>query len=434
MATLPNDQRSVDRLTEPDFYRSEKITGLVLEIRSSGSRKWRLKFQVGQGATRKLKTWTIGDARKIAIGRAESEARERLAQVQITRRDPRAETRGETFDALTRDGIEKHGKAHKRSWKRDLALYEGRIKQLLGVQPTAAITRQDVIIALDSIAKTAGPIQANRCQALVSACFSWALDEGRVKLHPAMRIRKRGKERASSRALSDDELRSFWNGLAELPSVISDPFKLLTLLGQRRGEVAGLCRKELATTHHGTIWTIPAERTKNKLIHAVPLPPTAEKIVQAWLTRAAGQFLFSTRVSSQTSIHPTTLSARFCDLMRDLKIEGAVLHTLRHTVKTNMAALGVPDNINDRVMNQVTGQRQRIGSRYDHHEYFQEKRRALELWAARLHEIIDGKSSGLRWETWLGLLLRQPLEDDPELDREYGPILKISPKVALEGS
>ena len=84
--------------------------------------------------------------------------------------------------------------------------------------------------------------------------------------------------------------------------------------------------------------------------------------------------------------------------MRELKIEGAVLHTLRHTVKTNMAALGIPDGVNDRLMNQITGQRQRVGARYDHHEYLEEKRRALELWEKRLAEIVEGlPASGLKW-------------------------------------
>ena len=75
----------------------------------------------------------------------------------------------------------------------------------------------------------------------------------------------------------------------------------------------------------------------------------------------------------------STLSARFADLMRDLKIEGVRLHDLRHTVKTGLAQLGVPENISDRVTNQVSGQRTRVGSRYDHHTYLAEKRRALEL-------------------------------------------------------
>ena len=70
VADLPNDQRSIDRLTEADVNRSARVIRLVLENWPDGSRKWRLKFLAGRGAARKLKTWTIGDARKIAIGKA----------------------------------------------------------------------------------------------------------------------------------------------------------------------------------------------------------------------------------------------------------------------------------------------------------------------------------------------------------------------------
>ena len=71
---------------------------------------------------------------------------------------------------------------------------------------------------------------------------------------------------------------------------------------------------------------------------------------------------------------------------------------MRHTVKTGLAQLGVPDGISDRFTNQVTGQRARVGSRYDHHTYMDEKRRALRLWQLRLMEIVRGrKSRGLKW-------------------------------------
>ena len=74
------------------------------------------------------------------------------------------------------------------------------------------------------------------------------------------------------------------------------------------------------------------------------------------------------------------------------------LHDLRHQAATGMAQCGVPLEIRQLVQNQISGRRQSIGARYDQHDYFQEKKRALELWEARLQEIIeDRKSSGARW-------------------------------------
>ena len=173
-------------------------------------------------------------------------------------------------------------------------------------------------------------------------------------------------------------------------------------------------------------WTIPAERVKNKLTHAVPLPPLAVEIIQRQPRK--GSYVFPSRLIEPKPIEGSTLSARFADLMRDLAIEGVRLHDLRHTVKTGLAQLGVPEGISDRVTNQVSGQRTRVGSRYDHHTYLAEKRRALELWAARLQEIVEGrKPAGLRWETWTGAQpTREPPVRDPALDAEYGPAMIVT--------
>ena len=94
-----------------------------------------------------------------------------------------------------------------------------------------------------------------------------------------------------------------------------------------------------------------------------------------------------------------TLSKPFTNLVRALNLEDLVLHDARHTVKTGLAEMGVPVNVSDRVTNQVTGDRSRIGSRYEHYEYRAEKRRALELWERRLLAIVNGEPAvAERWQ------------------------------------
>jgi hypothetical protein len=63
-----------------------------------------------------------------------------------------------------------------------------------------------------------------------------------------------------------------------------------------------------------------------------------------------------------------------------------------------MAGLGVPRDIRERVMNQITGRKQSIGARYDQYEYLEERRDALARWEQRLLQIVEGrKASGERW-------------------------------------
>ena len=52
-----------------------------------------------------------------------------------------------------------------------------------------------------------------------------------------------------------------------------------------------------------------------------------------------------------------------------------------------MATFGIPREIRERVLNQVTERRQSIGARYDQHEYLAEKRDALARWEAHLRQF-----------------------------------------------
>ena len=54
-----------------------------------------------------------------------------------------------------------------------------------------------------------------------------------------------------------------------------------------------------------------------------------------------------------------------------------------------MATIGIPREIRERVLNQVTGRRQSIGARYDQHEYLAEKRDALARWEAHLLSLVS---------------------------------------------
>ena len=94
-----------------------------------------------------------------------------------------------------------------------------------------------------------------------------------------------------------------------------------------------------------------------------------------------------------------TPSHRFFDVAKGLGIANLRLHDLRHAVKTYMRSMGVPADIADRVQGQVSGLKRGVGWRYDHHEYLDEKRRALELWERRLLAIVSGDAVVVeRWQ------------------------------------
>ena len=64
------------------------------------------------------------------------------------------------------------------------------------------------------------------------------------------------------------------------------------------------------------------------------------------------------------------------------------VHDLRCTVGTNLARLGVSKDIRARMLNHVEGARSITDAVCNQHEFWAEKRAALQLWEAELRRII----------------------------------------------
>ena len=81
------------------------------------------------------------------------------------------------------------------------------------------------------------------------------------------------------------------------------------------------------------------------------------------------------------------------DEVRSWKADPPSPHDLRRTVETRMAALGIPQEHRDRVLNHVTGG---IGAKhYNRHDYAAEKRDALMRWSVVLSSILKLSDAGV---------------------------------------
>ena len=399
---IPTKARSIGG--QRTLWTFEGVKGLALECMTDGERLWKLRYQVHVGGKRIERKYELGrmdpEARRALQGRdagavltpgqARDEATAILARVN-NGEDPWRQERdakknapvGTTFDALFLRWIERHAKIKKKSWRADVGLYERHIKKRLGSQIAADLKKRDIIDVLDDIADkvidTDGSktgIQANRAQSLVSAVLNWATKEDLIDGNPAYGIAKRGSEKKRDRVMSDEEMMAFWGALSD--TATDRILKLLLLLGQRAGETRKVTAEEL----RGDTWYIPGGlegKTKNKRPHTVPLTPFARELI-------GSGFDFS----------GDTPTRRFKAIADGLKMHDIRLHDLRHCAATGMAACGVPPDIRQRVMNQVSGQG--IAGRYDQHDYAEKMRRALTLWEGRLLAIVEDRPVPLsRW-------------------------------------
>ena len=130
------------------------------------------------------------------------------------------------------------------------------------------------------------------------------------------------------------------------------------------------------------VWTLPRELTKAGRSHEVPLSPLALSILET-VPRFAGPHVF-TSTSGQRPVSGFSRMKRRVDALAS--VENWRLHDLRRTAGTNMAKLGVPVFVISRVMNHAEGGVTKI---YARASYLNEKRHALETWAAKLESLVS---------------------------------------------
>ena len=397
MPVLPHNQRAIDGLIAVDgkrtAYQSTVVIGLVLEVMPSGARSWRLRYRTAGGRRGKTRAFTIGDAKVVRLGPALDKARELLASVQLNGHDPQsAHNDGRSFDDLFDAWLERHAKIKKKSWRHDEEMYRRHVRSRLGHLMAGDIKRADVAAALDDIVRVASGIQANRAQTLISAVFNWGVNEGRLEHAPTYRIPKRGAETPRERILCEAEIRVFWKGLAGGPlgERIERVLRLALVTGQRRSEITEVPKSELALAGPDPAWTIAGARTKNSVLHRVPLTPLAVEIFAAAVAASdkGSAFVFPGNGTDDCPIDPHAVTRAMKRLMTALGIEDATVHDLRRTVGTHLARLGASKDIRARVLNHVDGARSITDAVYNQHEFWAEKRAALETWEAELRRIV----------------------------------------------
>jgi integrase len=88
------------------------------------------------------------------------------------------------------------------------------------------------------------------------------------------------------------------------------------------------------------------------------------------------------------------LDARMAELSRAEKasVPPFTIHDLRRTCATGLQKLGVRLEVTEAVLNHSSGTRGGIVGVYQRHQYADEKREALERWAAHVEGIVCGQA------------------------------------------
>jgi integrase len=365
-------------------YPDEKTSGFGLRVSMGGTKTWIVRYRKNGYRHR----YVIGRFPQVSVADARQTARRYLGEV-AAGNDPaqeRADAKAEPkFAGLAQLYLERHAMVHKapKSVVEDRKMLNSDILPLWKNLKLSAISRRDVIALLDTAVARNAPIKANRLKALLSKVFSFALARELVEYNPVLGVPRPAPEHSRERVLSEDELRRLWIALGAEPAHIAATFKLLLLTAARRSEVLGMKWSEIDLDTE--LWTLPAERSKNRNQHRIPLTPGATEVLRSLKERnGTSDCVFEGGRIGRPIANPQRWLAR---LRTHAGLEDFRLHDLRRSVASHITALGVPRLVVTKLLNHAeTG----ITSVYDRHSYDPEKRAALLKWERRLTEVVEG--------------------------------------------
>jgi len=390
--------RTIDTLATPEARREVPdglLRGLYLVLQPSGARSWAVRYRNAAGTPRKH---TLGTYPAIDLRSARELAQQALIEVakgsdpaadrKAARTGAKVPTDRDLVEKVADQFIERYAKANTKSWPEAKRILDREVVAVWRGRHLAAIGRADVHELLDGVVDRGSPVMANRVLAAVRKMCSWSVDRGIITASPCTGIKAPTAERSRDRVLSDDELRGVWTACDAIGWPFRDLVRLLLLTGQRRDEVGRMRWSELDLD--GKTWTLPRERAKNGVAHAVPLSEPVLAILAALprIVPAKGEdYVFT--VTGKTAVSGFSNAKERIDALLGPDVPAWVFHDLRRTCATGLARLGTALPVVERVLNHVSGSFGGIVGVYQKHGFADEKRHALTAWAAFVERLVS---------------------------------------------
>ena len=393
-------------------------SSLRLIVFPSGAKSWIVRFRRPDGRSAKLTLGPVNtgdetDGAPVIGGPITlAGARKLAAEIDLERaagKDPaaaRASTKRRsddaplTFAAAAQAFVKEHASRKTRHWKvtarrlgldPDGALRPKGIAQRWGGRPVGTIDGHDIYALIDEVRRRGVPgtrrlregetdILARGMHATMSRFFSWLVSRREVDTNPCTGVAKPEPSLPRERVLSDDEIAALWAACDDGP--FGAAVKVMLITGARRNEVSRMRRDELSADG---VWTLPAERSKNRREHKVTLPPLARTIIAT--LPPTGDFVFSS--NGRTPVAGWSVVKRGLDAHMPGAKQPWRLHDLRRTAVTGMARAGADLHVIERAINHTSGSFGGIVGVYQKYRYADEVHTALEAWANLLRTIVS---------------------------------------------
>ena len=408
MAKLTATQ--VTKLAKSQVGRHADGGGLYLVVPTTtsgepGNPYWMFRYSVGK----KRREMTLGKLNDISLAQARGLAAQQSVLVSegqnpIALKRKATEQEFVTVDDLFEDWQKTNEKRLKHA-KIPARVYRKDIQPHIGDLPLDQVTARDIRKIITSINDSGRPTISNDALMYCKQLFNHGIKLDVVGGNPASAFQVSdagGLEASRDRALTLDEIKHVFKVFRDNPMVFTrDNYlacALLLLLGVRKSE---LCEAKWAEfdLDKGT-WELPKERSKSGVGFVIPLPELAVEMFTELKLRACGSeyVLPSRRLAKQPHMGSDTLNRAIAkmfgkdpgkkkqpeNLMGD--IEYFRVHDLRRTCRTLLASLGVPGHVAERCLNhKLKG----VEGIYDRHDYFEERKGALNELSEALRPVLN---------------------------------------------
>jgi integrase len=377
-------------------YKLSDGGGLHLLIGPKGSKLWRLKYRY-LGKEKLLSFGRYPDLSLAKARKARESAREMIAEgldpgaEKKKARDNQLREREQTFDRLARNYLEKQareGRApstlKKNRWVLDMACAD------FGAMPVAEINAPTILKALRKVEARGTFETARRLKVVIGSVIRYGISCGWTDADPTQALRgalARPVQKSHAAITEPEKLGELLRAIEGFSGQAATRIglQLLALLYPRPGELRWAKWDEFDLKK--SVWTIPAERTKMRRVHRVPLPDVAISLLKELKALTGfGDLILPSLRSSKKPISDATFNAA----LRRMGFTGDEMtaHGFRATFSTlaNESGLWNPDAI-ERALAHTEGNAVRAA--YARGEFWDERVRMAEWWANTLRQLQE---------------------------------------------
>lgn len=377
--------------------------GLTFTLSAKGTAAWTLRYSHGG----KAKELTLGRYPDMSLAKAREIASAKRVEIQQgvdvaaqKRHADQEAARAWTFRKLAEDYFDKGAKKLAGSTAKNRAQQlRDYVYPKIGNIAAADVTPADIVGIVEAAAGRSLHV-ARLVMVGIRMVFSHGIARHVVTTNPCAHIRSDAiiggapdqKERVM---LTDAEIGAVFKALPTMSRPNALMVRILLATGARIGELVQA--EWVHLDFERAEWTIPPEHSKTKKGFVIPLPP----MVAGWFAELQSMAFGSRYVmpirtrfngkEGDAHMEPVTLNAALVTLAKKLgkKCRRFTPHDLRSTCRSHLGALGVDVLVAERCLNHSLGG---LVATYDKHDYLTERRRALELWAAKLASIENGEA------------------------------------------